>query len=139
MLKCVSLKDHLLNLAFLITWYCRVAEIELGGVGEWDGGKCTLFVGCVVVSLGDVNCYFDGVCLFHFYFKSKQEHMDLWLCKKKTHQSLVIELRQTFSKLRGKWDEYVYFIVPRSLIGNKVGTFNCSSPHQRLWASTLRK
>lgn len=30
----ILLKDHLLNLAFLITWYCRIAEIELGGVGE---------------------------------------------------------------------------------------------------------
>lgn len=30
----IQLKDHLLNLAFLITWYSRIAAIDLGGVGE---------------------------------------------------------------------------------------------------------
>ena len=40
--------------------------------------------------------------------------------KKKPHQSLVIELGQKFSDLeRKKQDEYVYFLAPRSLIGNK--------------------
>lgn len=31
---------YLLNLAFLITWYSRIAEIELGRAGEWAGQMC---------------------------------------------------------------------------------------------------
>lgn len=25
---------YLLNHAFLITWYCKIADLEIGGVGE---------------------------------------------------------------------------------------------------------
>lgn len=58
-------------------------------------------VGHAFVILGDVNWYFDGLCLFRIHLKTKEENMDLRLCKK-THQSLVIELRQMF---RGLGDE----------------------------------
>lgn len=39
------------------------------------------------------------------------------IVQKKTHQSLVIELSSVSWGV--KQDDYVYFIAPRSLIGNK--------------------
>lgn len=67
-------------------------------------GKCILCVGFVFVYLGDVNCYFDGVCLFHYYLKNLTGKHRLMIVQKKriTHQSLVIELRQKFNELGAK-------------------------------------
>lgn len=57
---------YLLNLAFLITWYCRIAEIEPGGMEEWEGVYVYVFMSfwvmLIVIMMGGV--------FFHFYLKN---------------------------------------------------------------------
>lgn len=50
----ILLKDHLLNLAFLITWCCRLAENGLSGVGGMrQGTACFFFLFvCYFLSFG---------------------------------------------------------------------------------------
>lgn len=118
------LKDHLLNLAFLLTWYCRIARI-------WRGrgrGKCILFVGMLLVIL-------TGCVFFLLSFEQTNRKTQTYDCAKKgkkTHQSLATDLTKNFRELGANWEKYVYFIAPRSLIGNKLGTLSCSLLHQRL-------
>lgn len=68
--------------AFLITWYCRLAEIELG----MRRGKCILFVSRVFVFFG-VIVIFDGVCLFHFYLKKLTGEHRLMIVQKNKQNS----------------------------------------------------
>lgn len=107
--------------AYLVLWNCQ----NLVG---WGRGKCILFVGMLLLIL--MGCAF--FLNFHLNKRTGKHRLMIVQKKTKTHQSLATDLTKNFRELGANWDKYVYFIAPRSLIGNKLGTLSCSLLHQRL-------